>query len=120
MKGVGGLKLLACAVETRLGAIVARTVGCRPGREHIVQVTYSMGATDTDDHAAGAQISLLRRMPALRKAKCIRDLTRTVHILATAGVRMRHPRSTEREVSYRLAVLRLGEDIAARVYAHLR
>ena len=44
------------------------------------------------------------------------DLTRTVNTFALAGIRMRHPKSTEWELLLRLAVLQLGADLMERVY----
>ena len=73
-------------------------------------------AADTSAEAERRQVEMWRRMSSVDKARLVTDLTRTAEELALAGIRMRHPGATERECLLRLAVLKLGPELAARVY----
>ena len=73
-------------------------------------------AADTSPAAERLQVELWRRMSSVDKARLVDDLTRTADELALAGIRMRHPRASERECRLRLAVLKLGPDLAVRAY----
>lgn len=55
-------------------------------------------------------------MSPAQKAACVTNLTNMVSSLAIAGLRLRHPSATERELLLRLAVRRLGADVVERVY----
>lgn len=66
------------------------------------------------------QVDLWRRMTAPDKVHSVTSLTRTVQELALAGIRMRHPRASERECLLRLAVLKLGPCLAAHAYSGRR
>ena len=62
---------------------------------------------------------LLRLQPACdRLAQALR-LSRSVRELALAGITMRHPGASERELRVRLAVRLYGRDLAQRVFGAL-
>jgi hypothetical protein len=71
---------------------------------------------DTTPDAFVVYLALIAGLSPADRAARTRELTLTVNALALAGLRMRHPESTERELLLRLAVLRLGGDLVERVY----
>jgi hypothetical protein len=66
---------------------------------------------DTAPEAQRAQIDLFRRMTAVDKLRCIRDLSLAADTVALAGLRSRHPHLDRPELLLRLAVLRYGRDM---------
>jgi hypothetical protein len=58
-------------------------------------------------------------MPAWRKLQLVGEMNRTLDTLALAGLRQRHPGATLAQLRRRLADLRLGPALAARVYGPL-
>lgn len=77
---------------------------------------HGMLSRDTSPEVERLQIGLWRRMSALDKARAVDGLSRATQELALAGIRQRHPHASERECRLRLAALRLGPQLAARVY----
>ena len=73
-------------------------------------------AFDTSADADVVQFDLYRRMTPAEKARRVSDLTQGACCLALAGLRARYPHADERELLLRLAVLRLGAPLVARVY----
>ena len=72
--------------------------------------------SDTSAAVRRLQVGLWRRMSPLEKTALVGDLSRTVELLSLAGIRRRHPGASERECLLRLAALKLGPDLARRVY----
>ena len=71
---------------------------------------------DTSVAALAVQDALFRRAsPAERLAQVAR-LSRMVDQLSVAGLRQRHPATDDEVIRYRRAELRLGRELAARVY----
>jgi hypothetical protein len=66
------------------------------------------------------QIELIRKMPSWKKLSVVDGLNETVKILATTGIRQRHPDATSEQVKYMLAELMLGTELAQKVYQHAR
>ena len=62
------------------------------------------------------QIGLWKRMSPVEKAQAVSAASRAVQELSLAGFRHRHPGASEAECRLRLAVLKLGTDLAHRVY----
>jgi hypothetical protein len=79
-------------------------------------MTRGAPISDTTPEALAVHATLLADRSPLQRAERVRDLTATASILALAGLRERHPRATEQELLLRLAVLRLGAEVVARVY----
>lgn len=73
---------------------------------------------DTHPKMEAVQIQLLRQMPAWKKLAMVDGLNETVKALALSGLKERHPHATPQEVHYLLAELRLGTELARKVYAH--
>ena len=55
-------------------------------------------------------------MPSWRKMALLADMSRTVKVLALAGLRQRYPGDTPAQRRRRLADLFLGPELAARAY----
>jgi hypothetical protein len=81
-----------------------------------VMRTTAVLASDTSLEAERIQVELWRKMSPLQKVRVISDISRTVEQLALAGIRLRHPEASERECFLRLAILKLGRELACRVY----
>ncbi len=62
------------------------------------------------------QVELWRRMSPLDKARAATEISRVVQELSLLGIRRRHPEGSEREWLLRLAVLKLGRELAGRAY----
>ena len=79
-------------------------------------------ASDTSLEAEREQVELWRRMSPLEKVRAVTEIARAVQQLSLAGIRLRHPGASDRECFLRLSVLKLGRQLACRVYpeaAHL-
>ena len=95
-------------VEIREARRVARrtTAASRPG-----------GApADTSVAALAVRDMLLRRASPAEKLAQVARLSRTVDRLSVAGLRQRYPTADDEMIRYRRAELRLGVELAARVY----
>jgi hypothetical protein len=75
-------------------------------------------SADTYPEAERVQIELLRRVPAWRKMQMVGEINQTVQMLALSGLRQRFPNASSGELRRRLAELRLGAELAARVYGN--
>ena len=73
-------------------------------------------SADSSPTVERLQIDAWRRMSPVDKARTVDELTRTVQVLALAGIRQRHPGASERECFLRLAVLKLGSEATMRLY----
>ena len=65
-------------------------------------------------------MEIIRRMPSWKKFAMVDDLNETVKALAISGIKARSPEATPEQIRRMLADLMLGEELAARVYAHAR
>ena len=65
------------------------------------------------------QFEAWRRMTPAEKAAIISRLTQAAIDLALREIRDRYPQETDRKHFLRLAVLRLGEDLARRAYPEI-
>ena len=74
---------------------------------------------DTSPHIEQVQLELLRRMPAWRKLALAGQMNRMLNTLALSGLRQRYPHASSEELRRRLADLRLGPELAVRVYGPL-
>ena len=71
---------------------------------------------DTSVAPLAVQDALLRRASPAEKLAQVARLSRMVDQLSMAGLRQRHPTPDDEMISYRRAELRLGRELAARVY----
>jgi hypothetical protein len=74
---------------------------------------------DSDRRARRIQDDILRRMTPEDRFRAVCGLIRAADAIACAGIRERFPQASEREVFLRLAVRKLGPDLACRVYPEL-
>lgn len=73
-------------------------------------------ADDTSLDVEARQVALWQRMSREDKAVVVSGLCRAVFEAATEGVRRRYPDSTPREQFLRLAILRLGRELAVEAF----
>ena len=78
--------------------------------------TRGLLAADTSAGAERVLVERWRSMTGPEKARAVTGITLAVQELSLAGIRMRHPGASERECMLRLAALKLGRDLACKVY----
>jgi hypothetical protein len=76
----------------------------------------SIRSSDTSPEIERLQIERLREMPPWRKLELMAEMCRTVQTLALAGLRRRYPNDTPAQRRRRLANMKLGSELAERVY----
>jgi hypothetical protein len=74
---------------------------------------------DTSPAIEERQIDAWRRMTAAEKAAIVSGLTQAAVELSLAGIRHRFPQETDRQHFLRLALLRLGPDLARLAYPEI-
>jgi len=72
--------------------------------------------SDTSPEAQRVQYDLYRRMPLGRRLELVFDMCDTGRLLAMAGLRMRHPNTSEEETWHLWARQHLGEELYEQVY----
>lgn len=72
--------------------------------------------TDTDPRAMEVWLSLQRNMPPGDKLIAVLDASAMVLSMYEAGVRLQHPKASEREVLLRTAARHLSRDLMIRAY----
>jgi len=73
-------------------------------------------ADDTPASVEQEQVRLWQAMTAAQKAGLSSALCRRTNALAIAGITLRHPHDSPRQQFLRLAIVRLGYDLAVRAY----
>jgi len=73
-------------------------------------------AADTSREAERVQVELWQRMSPLEKARIVGEISRMAQELSLLGIRRRHPHASERECLLRLAVMKLGRELAGGAY----
>lgn len=73
-------------------------------------------ARDTSPAASRRQVEMWRAMSPCDKATLVADLSLGVQQLALAGIRRRHPGVSDREAMLRLAIVKLGRELARQAY----
>lgn len=76
-------------------------------------------SADTDPESERHQIDRWRVMSPAEKLRVVVALNATADTMALAGIRLRHPGASTREQFLRLASLKLGRDLAQRVYPEI-
>jgi hypothetical protein len=74
---------------------------------------------DTSPEIERLQIERWRNMSPAEKAALVSGLTQATCELALAGIRQRYPGASSRELFLRLAMLRLGPDLARKAYPEI-
>ncbi|HZE88049.1 MAG TPA: hypothetical protein VE404_00810 [Verrucomicrobiae bacterium] len=59
-------------------------------------------------------------MTPAEKLHLVREISRAADTMCLAGIRMRHPEATDREIFLRFAVIRLGAELAGLAYPESR
>ena len=75
---------------------------------------------DTSTAAQAVQDALFRRASPAQKLAQVAQLSRMVDQLSVAGLRQRHPTFGDEMIRYRRAELRLGRELAERVFGARR
>ena len=78
--------------------------------------TNALLASDTSIEAERVQVEAWRRMSPLAKVRAVTDISQAVQRLSLSGIRSRHPDASDDECMLRLAVLKLGRQLACQVY----
>lgn len=71
---------------------------------------------DTSPEAERVQMELLRRMSVAERLRLLEGLNELVRTVALAGIRTRFPNAAQEELEFQFARLRLGDDLALRVF----
>ena len=71
---------------------------------------------DTSRVAEDLQIQIWRSMTPAQKLDLAIGASEAAREMARAGLRSRHPGASDDEITHRLALLTLGEDLATRAY----
>jgi len=79
-----------------------------------VSSAYRTQSPDTSREAEELQFAYWRQLTPAQKARIVAGLTRMTNQLARAGIRMRHPHATNREVELRLMALRVDREAMVR------
>jgi hypothetical protein len=75
-----------------------------------------MDKTDTSSRAEQVVLDIYRRMPVTVKGQRISEAYRFGQSLAMAGLRLRHPNATEKQIWYMWAKQHLGESLFNAAY----
>jgi hypothetical protein len=78
--------------------------------------TTAVLASDTSLEAERTQVELWRRMSLIEKLHAVSESTRAVLQLSLAGIRLRHPEAADEECGIRLAILKLGRELACQAF----
>ena len=73
-------------------------------------------AEDTPLEIEQVQIAMWQRMTPSDKMRLVSGLCRRLHALAAEAVKRRHPQASAREQFLRLAIVRLGYDLAVEAF----
>jgi hypothetical protein len=76
-------------------------------------------SNDTSLDIDEAQVQRWREMSVIEKARLITGLCEAADAFSLAGIRHRYPGASPRECFLRLAILKLGRDLALRVYPEI-
>jgi hypothetical protein len=76
-------------------------------------------ADDTSADIEARQLDAWRRMTPAHKAALVIGASRAADAMARAGIRARFPNASLREQFLRLAVLKLGYELACRAYPEI-
>jgi hypothetical protein len=78
-----------------------------------------MTMDDTSKESRRVQTEIYRQMPLTTKVKLIFDAYRTGQQLAFAGLRLRHPNASDKQIWYLWAKQHLGEELFKEVYGEV-
>ena len=115
--GIKSRRVLEPATARRMVQIrEARRVAKRAGKAARVNTAQA----DTSVAAQAIQDSLFRRASPAEKLAQVARLSRMVDLLSMAGLKQRHPTADDEMIRYLRAELRLGRELAERVFGARR
>ena len=85
----------------------------------IVALKRAVLSADTSADAEEVQVRRWREMSPAEKASLVTMMSQSADRMALAGIRHRYPAAAARECFLRLAVLRLGRDLASAAYPEI-
>jgi hypothetical protein len=88
-------------------------------RAHPPKTSGAILSSDTVPEVERLQVELWRRMSPEDKLRIVTEISRATQELSLAGIRRDHPDASERECLLRLAVRKLGREMAVRVYPEI-
>jgi hypothetical protein len=77
------------------------------------------GRSDSDRTILHMQREAVRRMTPEQRLRVVDELNASVETMAVAGIRVTHPAASDREIFLRLAIRKLGYDLARQVYPEI-
>jgi hypothetical protein len=77
---------------------------------------YVPQSSDTHADADRIQFEIYRSWSTAQKLEAMTNLWRSARELSLAGLRLRYPRASEEEIELREGALRLGDELARKVY----
>ena len=77
-------------------------------------------SVDTSPESEKVLIEMLRRTPIWRRMQLADQMSATARQMSMAGLRLRFPDASEKEVRRRFADLHLGPELAEQVYGPLQ
>lgn len=87
--------------------------------DHSVEAVVRPLSRDTDPQSERVQLELLRAASPARKFELSQSMTSDVLRLQRSALRALHPEVDEQEIAFLAVTLNYGEDLAARVRAHV-
>jgi Rv0078B-related antitoxin len=81
-----------------------------------VQTRAAVLSRDTSREAEDLQVQIWRSMTPAQKLDLALGASKAAREMARAGLRDRHPGASEDEITQRLALITLGDDLARRAY----
>ena len=115
--GIKSRRVLEPATARRMVQIrEARRIAQRAGNAARVNTAQA----DTSVAAQAIQDSLFRRASPTEKLAQVARLSRMVDLLSMAGLKQRHPTADDEMIRYLRAELRLGRELAERVFGARR
>ena len=81
--------------------------------------TVATQAKDTTDDSERVLVELLRNTPPWRRMQLADQMSTTAREMSMAGLRLRYPHASEKELRRRFADLHLGPELAEQVYGPL-
>ena len=115
--GIKSRRVLEPATARRMVQIrEARRIAQRAGNAARVNTAQA----DTSVAAQAIQDSLFRRASPAEKLAQVARLSRMVDLLSMAGLKQRHPTADDEMIRYLRAELRLGRELAERVFGARR
>ncbi|NMC86159.1 MAG: hypothetical protein GYA58_12820 [Anaerolineaceae bacterium] len=73
--------------------------------------------SDTNLDIQRLRVSKIRSLSPLQKMELLSQMNQSVLLLAQSGLRRQYPQDSEERIHFRLACLRLGRELAEKLYS---